>query len=375
MIALAAAVVLAFFISACSTPLAARVARRFGMIDVPQRHKAHANPTPLLGGCAIFGAILGPTLLATALASIWASQGVPDWLARIAPEFVKHVPGAAAKSTMALVILLGALVLHVVGIIDDRRNLGPILKLIVQILVATGVVIGTGLTDPLSGGVRILTVADQYIPHASSVLTILWLVVITNSFNFLDNMDGLAAGVAAICCAALLAAAISVGQVFVSAWLCLMLGALLGFLPFNFAPARIFMGDAGSLVIGYMLAVLTCLTTYAQPNEPLHVYHVLVPLVLLAVPLYDTTSVMILRIRERRNPMVGDRRHFSHRLVRRGMSTRSAVLTIYLCTFATAIGAMLLPHVANATAAWLIGVQTLAILLVVAVLERPEKRS
>ncbi|RPI60572.1 MAG: undecaprenyl/decaprenyl-phosphate alpha-N-acetylglucosaminyl 1-phosphate transferase, partial [Planctomycetaceae bacterium] len=140
---------------------------------------------------------------------------------------------------------------------------------------------------------------------------------------------------------------------------------------YNFPPAKIFMGDAGSLVIGYMLGVLTCLTTYVGPG--LHYYGALVPLVLLAVPLYDTASVIIIRLRERRNPMVGDRRHFSHRLVKRGMSVRSAVLTIYMCTVATAVAATFLPR-ADMFSAILIFVQTIAILLVIAFMESGEVR-
>ncbi|TFG40443.1 MAG: undecaprenyl/decaprenyl-phosphate alpha-N-acetylglucosaminyl 1-phosphate transferase, partial [Syntrophobacterales bacterium] len=193
--------------------------------------------------------------------------------------------------------------------------------------------------------------------------------------------DGLSAGVAAICAAALLGAAASVGQLFVTGWLCVILGALLGFLPYNYPPAKVFMGDAGALVIGFLLATASCLTTYVHPSQSLgpltgthYLYGVFVPLVVLAVPLYDMVSVVSLRLRDRKSPMVGDRRHFSHRLVRRGMSVRTAVLTIYLCTAATAIGASLLPQV-DKVGAVLILSQTLAILLIIALLESAEPRT
>ena len=127
------AVALAFFISAMATPLAARVAMRFGMIDLPQRHKAHAEPTPQLGGSAIFAAILGPSLLALAIAQIWASGGAPAWVPK---AIAVHLPGVALKAPQALGILLMAMLLHVVGVIDDRKNLGPWLKLAVQAVVA-----------------------------------------------------------------------------------------------------------------------------------------------------------------------------------------------------------------------------------------------
>lgn len=369
------ALAISFFLCTLATPLAGKVARHFGMIDVPQRHKAHAGPIPLLGGCAIFAAILGPSLLVLALARVWASDwphNVPSWLLPTEGplgEVAAHLPGAAAKAPMGLVILAGAFLLHVLGILDDRKNLGPWVKLIVQVLVATSVVLVSDWVDPLSDshGVRILTVAG---PVVSTIVSVLWLVAITNSFNFLDNMDGLSAGVAAICAMALLGASAGMGQVFVAMCACLVLGSLGGFLVYNYPPAKIFMGDAGSLVVGYLMAVLSSLTTYVSPGAPLPhaIYNLFVPLVLLAVPIYDTVSVLYLRVRERRNPMLGDRRHFSHRLLKRGMSVRAAVWTIYLCTVATAVAASLLPHV-DTVGAVLVLVQAAAILAVIALLE------
>lgn len=356
-----ASTLLAFGISVLATPASKRVAARIGMMDIPAKHKAHAKPTPLLGGSAIFLAILMPSLLVLALVRVWTQTGCPAWL----PDALKiHLPGAAERSQMALGILAGATVLHILGLLDDRWALGPIIKLIVQIGVSCFVVI---FCD-----VRVLTVAG---PVLSIIATVIWLVVITNAFNFLDNMDGLSAGMAAICAAALLGAAASLEQVFVSAWLCLMLGALLGFLPHNFAPASTYMGDAGSLVIGFLLAVVSCLTTYARPEQTTWMYGVFVPLIVMAVPLYDTVSVITLRIREGRNPMIGDRRHFSHRLLRRGMSVRAAVLTIYLCTAATAISASLLPHIASPVGAALVFCQTILILLIIALLESTTSKS
>ena len=355
----AGALVLACFISILATSLCRRLAVRVGMVDLPGRHKAHAGAIPLLGGSAILGAILGPALLALALASIWTAQGLPSWLPA---SLSVHIPGVAAKAPMALGILAGAFVLHVVGIVDDRKALGPWTKLLAQLGVAIPVVLLCNL--------RVLTVAGEPI---SAILSVLWLVVIINAFKFLDSMDGLCAGVAAICCAGLLAASYAVGQLFVPALLCLMLGALVGFLFYNFPPARIFMGDGGSLVVGYLMGVASLLTTYVSPSQPYYLYGIFVPLVLLAVPLYDTLSVVVLRIRERVNPMVGDRRHFSHRLIKRGMSPRKAVLTIYLCTGVTAMAAVLLTHVDNVGAV-LVFAQTFAVLLIIAMLESSDSR-
>ncbi|MFA6132985.1 MAG: MraY family glycosyltransferase [Phycisphaerae bacterium] len=353
---------LALGLSYLATPLMQRLAAATGMLDIPGRHKVHAQPIPLLGGCAILVAILLPSLLAMSLVRYWAATECPAWLERTGLAI--HVPGAAAKSGQAMIILLGAVAMHMLGLIDDRRNLGPWIKLLVQFVIVSAVV--------LIADVRVLTLAG---PAVSAVASVIWLVAIVNAFNFLDNMDGLSAGVAAICAAALLAAAASLGQLFVSAWLCLLLGALLGFLPYNFHPARTFMGDAGSLVIGYFLGALTCLTTYVPPDGAYYAYHLIVPLVLMAVPLYDTASVILLRLRERRNPMVGDRRHFSHRLLRRGMKVRTAVLTIYLCTAGTAISASLLPHVRDNVGAVLVLAQTVIILLIIALLEGGDSKS
>jgi len=353
-------IAVAFVLSTLATPVARQLAERYRILDRPAKHKAHAKPTALLGGCAIFFAIAMPLVGSLALVRYWAATGIPDWLPG---QLRVHVPGAAARAPQALGILIGAAVLHVLGLVDDRRHLGAWLKLVVHAAVAAAVV---GLCN-----VRVLTVLG---PTTSFILTVLWIVVITNAFNFLDNMDGLSVGVACICAAALFGGAAGMGQFFVSAWLCLLAGALLGFLPHNFPPARIFMGDGGSIVVGYLLAVLSCLTTYVRLDGPQALHGVFAPLVLMAVPLYDMISVIVIRVREGRNPMIGDTRHFSHRLVRRGMTTRRALLTIYLCTSATAIAATLLPHVANRLGAILVFLQSVIILMIVALLETDTRK-
>jgi len=358
----AAAILLAtgFVFSALATPVTRRLAGKVGLLDIPARHKTHARPVPLLGGSAVFAAVAVPMVLALAVVRFWAAGHTPPWV----PEsLAAHVSGAAAVAPQAMIILAGALLLHVVGIIDDWKNLGPWLKLLAELAICIGLVL-------LVRRVRVLTVLGE---PASSILTVVWLLIITNAFNFLDNMDGLSAGVAAICAAALLGASAAMGQLFVSAWLILLVGALAGFLPYNSSPASSFMGDAGSLVVGYLLGALSCMTTYVSPGGTYYLYGVFVPLVVMAIPLYDMVSVLTLRIRDHRNPMVGDRRHFSHRLVRRGMNVRTAVFTIYLCTAGTSIGAALLLRVDDIGAV-LIFAQTVAILLIVALLETGEAK-
>jgi len=326
----AGTILVAALISGGMVIIIGRLATTGGLVARPSADRFHTEPTPLGGGVAMMLAIVLPSLLAIALGRVWAATSPPPWL-----------------------------LLCLVGLIDDRRSLGPWIKLVVQIAVSVAVVV--------IGDVRILT---MFGPHVSTVVSVLWMLVIINAINFMDNMDGLAAGVTLVVACALLAAAASIGQLFVSAWLCLLIGATAGFLVFNFPPARIFMGDAGSTVLGFFLAVLTMLTTYYDPEKVSNqrMYGLLIPLILLAVPLYDFASVMIIRIREKRNPMVGDTRHFSHRLVGRGMTVRAAVLTIYLCTAVTGIAAVLLPHVPD-WAALLLAAQVLGLLGIVALLE------
>ena len=203
------------------------------------------------------------------------------------------------------------------------------------------------------------------------MLTILWICAITNAFNFLDNMDGLTAGVAAICTLAFVVTAVLIGQWFVAGMLVLLLGALVGFLCFNFSPASIFMGDSGSLVVGMLLGCLTVRPEYLPAGKSLEEgwYTLLTPLVVLALPLYDMLVVSIIRLRNGKSPFVGDTNHFSHRLVRRGMSRRTAVLCIWLVTAATSIAAIMLPH-ADRIGGVLILLQTVLVLCVVALLEQ-----
>jgi UDP-GlcNAc:undecaprenyl-phosphate GlcNAc-1-phosphate transferase len=346
-------IVLSFVISWIGTFAMIRVAPRLGFVDKPGGRKIHINPRPLGGGVAIFLAFALP-LLALLIAARLIHPTDPTNAA--------YAGGVIAKTRLALTILGCALLLHVTGLIDDRRALGPYLKLIVQ-LAAAGI-----LVIPFSE-MRILVALGTVV---SVVLSILWIVAITNAFNFLDNMDGLSAGVAAVATTAFLITALGIGQWFVAGALALLLGSLLGFLCFNFAPARIFMGDSGSLIIGFLLGVLTVRTTFLPRGADLGAgwYSVFAPVIVLALPLYDLIVVSLIRLARGKSPFVGDTNHFSHRLVARGMSRRTAVLCLYLITASTSIAAILLPHVQTTFAAMLIFAQTLLILAVVALLEQ-----
>ena len=329
-------------------------ARRRQFVDHPGGHKGHAHPVALGGGIAITACICVP-LIAVTLAACWTVRaGGIDGLPEV---FDTHQEGIAAKLPEVLAIVAGALVLHVLGLVDDVRVLGFLPKLVVQLVVAVVLVWPFGIRAGEALGAP-----------ASIVLSVLWIVLITNAFNFLDNMDGLSAGVAAIAGAIFAASALRTGQVFVPALTLVFVGTMAGFLVFNFSPASIFMGDAGSMVVGYLMAVLTVLTTYYHPEQDLQPTGVLVPLVVLAVPLYDVVSVSWHRIRAGHSPFRGDRRHFSHRLVQKGMSPRASVLTIYLATAATGLSAVLLPAADRVTAA-LAFAQCLCVVLIIAILE------
>lgn len=360
--------------------LARALGRKLNAMDgagVSGQVKAAPRRVPNTGGIGIF-----LTLAITSLAGLAANWGfIPSGVQKLSgdlwfipPELASYIAGIQQQTPAALFLLGCLAVLHVMGIIDDRKPLGPMVKLPVMLGAAFTVVIATDT--------RLLTLLDSYgtIGHwASIAITVFWIVVITNAFNFLDNMDGLSAGIAAICSAVFLTTALVGGQWFIAAMLALLLGALLGFLRFNFpftkAGASLFMGDSGSLIVGFLLAVLSVRITYLpipSTTSPLHSVTspllLLTPLIILAIPLYDFCSVCFLRIRQGRSPFVGDLQHFSHRLVQHGLSRRSAVLVIYGCTAVTGIGAIALPKLEPWQAA-LVGVQTLLVLLVIALYE------
>lgn len=346
-------VLVSFVLSWFLTFAMKRIAPIVGFVDRPGGRKIHANPKPLGGGVAIYWGFALPLFVILTI--------VPPMFAS-ADAYRAALAGGVTKQTgMAFGILASAFLLHLMGLIDDRKALGPFVKLIIQIGVTTALV--------MAFDIRALTTLGY---GASVALSVLWIVAITNAFNFLDNMDGLSAGIAAVATTAFLVTTLLIGQWFVAAALALLLGALLGFLCFNFPPASIFMGDSGSLVIGFILGVLTIRTTFLPVDRQWGAgwYAVFAPVIVLAVPLYDLIVVSLIRLSRGKSPFVGDTNHFSHRLVARGMSKRTAVLCLYLLTAATSIAAILLPHVQTTFAAMLIFAQTLLVLGVVALLEQ-----
>ena len=367
-----------FVLSWIGTFAVREISRRIGFVDKPGHRKIHAKPIALGGGVAIFLAFALP--MAAALFVVrwsdppsfhFAGVGVTDANTAATSTYARgsswQVPtaywdGARQQTPLALSFLGACLALHLMGLWDDRKALGPYPKLLIQLGVAAALV-------AYNADLRAMTTLG---PVGSFAVTVLWIAAITNAFNFLDNMDGLSAGVACVCAVCFFVTAMSIGQWFVAASLALLIGALLGFLCFNFPPASIFMGDSGSLVIGFILGVLTVRTQYLPHGEDFGAgwYAVFVPVIVLAVPLYDLIVVSLIRISRGVSPFKGDTNHFSHRLVARGMSKRTAVLCLYLLSAATGVGAIILPQAQSQFVAIFVFVQTLLVLGVVALLEQ-----
>jgi UDP-GlcNAc:undecaprenyl-phosphate GlcNAc-1-phosphate transferase len=300
---LAWAVLAAAVISLCGTFMVRQAARQFEWLDQPSRRKMHADHIPLLGGVAMYLAFV----------------------------FVIPITRSQTLFEEGAVVLIGATLLLIVGVIDDRRGVDPLAKLLAEVAAAMLLVIG-GI------GVGFLPFAWMNVG-----VTIFWIVGICNAMNLLDNMDGLSAGVAAIACVFFVSLAVIEGQIWVSIVAAVLLGAVLGFLYFNWNPATIFMGDAGSLVLGFLLAVLGLKLRFPQ-GDPQRTW--LIPILILAVPILDTTLVTLSRLRRGVPISSGGRDHMSHRLVRLGLSVRQAVSLIYLAALvggAVAVAVVLLP--------------------------------
>lgn len=353
------------------TGIARRMALRWGLMDAPGHRKVHTVATPRNGGIGIFWGLAAPILAGIAAITFLPADALipPD-----APNrelLLKYLGGMLAHRPLALLLVACTLGIHLVGLLDDRKALPPWPKLVAQLGFATALVFTGEWLEP--GAFRVGTALDTLLPAGwvlSAALSILWITALTNAFNFLDNMDGLSAGVAFLCAAMFLIAAILNGQLFVAGLLLLFMGSVLGFLCYNFPPASIFMGDGGSMILGFFLSALTIRTTfYHSGTNAGQWYALFMPLIVMAVPLYDFIIVSVLRIARGRSPMTGDTNHFSHRLVRHGFSKRGAVLLIYAVTLATGISAPLLTRV-DEVGAILIALQVLAMLVVIGFLER-----
>jgi UDP-GlcNAc:undecaprenyl-phosphate GlcNAc-1-phosphate transferase len=340
-------------LSAFLTAIVKNLALRTGFVAHPVSNRYHQRTVPLGGGIAIFATLFIFMLAATAVIRFATSR--LDSLAQTANIDPSDFLG---KTDELLTILLSLSVLFALGLWDDKKHLSPFFKLAVQFAVA--------IAAAIWGEVRVELFIENKI--IQTFLSAVWIVLIINAFNFLDNMDGASAGIAAIASGILFFAAAMSGQIFIGGLAIVLIGTLLGFLIFNFPPAKIFMGDAGSLVIGFFVALLTLRTTYYHEAQSGQWYPVFMPLVVMSVPLYDFVSVTFLRISQGKSPFIGDTQHFSHRLKGRGLSDKQTVLTLYLATLCTGLGATFLYQV-NLAGAILIFTQIIMVLAIIAVLE------
>ena len=345
----------ALAVCAVLTACVRRWAIRTSFVARPQQDRYHRSVIALGGGAAIFWTLALFILGGAACVKLLVATDTLSWLS---PSIRQHTQGFMDKLPDLIVIVGAALGLHLLGFWDDKRKLGPFFKLIVQFAAA--------IVAAVWADVRVEMFIDNTV--ITTALSVVWIVLIINVFNFLDNMDGLSAGIAAIAAAVLMAAAFRSGQVFVGAMGLVFLGTLLGFLVFNFPPATIFMGDAGSMVVGFFVALLTLRTTYYDPAVGTPLYAVFMPAVVMAVPLYDFVTVTFLRLKQGKSPFVGDTQHFSHRLKRRGLSDRQVALTLYLATLCTGLGGIILQQVSPVGAA-MVFAQTVMILVIVGILE------
>jgi len=348
-----------FVVSAALVCIIKKLARQFDFVARPTEGRFHDSIVPLGGGIAIFATIAIFLLGGIAIVKFLI---VPGLLPALGEAVTVHTEGFLAKIPGLLIVIAAAFVLHITGLYDDKKHLGPFVKLFIQLAV--------GFCAAIFADVRVEFFIENRI--ITTVLSALWIVLIINAFNFLDNMDGLSAGIATIIASTLLVAAVVSGQFFVSALALIVIGALLGFLLFNFPPAGIFMGDSGSMVVGFFVALLSLRTTYYHEAIGGGFYAVFMPIIVMAVPLYDFVSVTILRISQGKSPFVGDTQHFSHRLKRRGLTDTQTALTLYLATVCTCLGAVVLYQV-DLTGAILVLAQTVLILVIIAILEMTGK--
>ncbi|MEO8358600.1 MAG: MraY family glycosyltransferase [Vicinamibacteria bacterium] len=338
-------------------PVARIFAEKVGAIDHPGARKVHTKPVTRLGGIApavVFwiSAALGFTALGQPFFQELMGGGLQD-AHRVAPKLYG--------------ILLGSVIAFCTGLIDDLYGSRfPFwAKALGQTSAALCVVLGG--------------VSTSFLPHPwlNGALTIFWLVGITNAFNLLDNMDGLSAGVALIASSVLLANALSSGEDLIAALTLTFIGVLAGFLVFNFNPASIFLGDCGSHFVGFVIGSLLLLDRYATSASSSY-FPVLMPVLLLAIPIIDTTTVVVIRLKEGRPIYVGDARHLSHTLVGRGFTQRGAVLLIYLMSLCFGLSALTLRN-ASLDETFLILLQSACFIAVILVLmfsgTRPEVKS
>lgn len=351
---------ISFLFSLILTPLFRSIALKFNILDIPSERKVHISPKPLLGGLALFFSLMLTIMVGIViLRFFWNSPG----LKLLMPQsIIGIIPPLQRVVFKILPIVLGGTLVMIIGLIDDIKGMNAYVKLFSTFVVGILMV---------SLGVRI----TLFMPNTffGGLLTVLWFVLLMNAFNLMDNMDGLACGVALVATLIFVGITSLQNQLFTSSILVIFAGVLAGFLIFNWYPSSMFMGDAGSMWLGFMLATLTVMSTFYSKGNPT-LLPVVMPLLILGVPIFDTVSVVLIRLSRKKPLFVGDKNHFSHRLVQLGMTQPQAVAFIYLVTFCIGINATLLFTVGK-LGATVILLQAVVIFIIIALLEHIGRKS
>lgn len=303
-------IVVAFFVSLLTvlilTPIVKKIAIKIGAVDQPSNRKVHDKIMPRMGGLAIF---------------IGVAAGV--------------LAAGIYNETKMTAITVGAFIIVILGILDDKYQLSAKVKFFVQLAVAI-MIVSTGLKMDFFS-VPFLTERLE-LGWVAYPLTVLWIVGITNAMNLIDGLDGLAAGLSVIGLSTIAVMALSGGKILILSLSLVVIGSTLGFLFYNFHPAKIFMGDTGSLFLGYVISVLSLLGLYKSVT----LFSIIIPIIILGVPIFDTTFAVIRRILNKQPISAPDKSHIHHRLMAFGLSHRTAVIIIYLIGFIFSISAILL---------------------------------
>jgi UDP-GlcNAc:undecaprenyl-phosphate GlcNAc-1-phosphate transferase len=318
-------------VTALAIPSIKRLAWRLDLVDRPGSgaHKSHERPIPYGGGLSIFlGLAVALALVSSAWVQALLAESESAWglgLLFLVREWSRHLSWLSF-------LLAGGLGLLFVGLLDDWRGLPPLPRFVVQLAVIAALVASVPACR--------LALFPGF-PFLDLALTVLWIGAMTNAFNFLDNMDGLSAGIAAIALVFLSFMALLSGEPALAVPGLALFGALCGFLLYNLPPASIFMGDAGGLFLGFFTSSMAVVLSQTTAHATLYSGLQLAPLLVLSVPVYDFLSVNLIRLRNGAPPWRGDKNHVSHRLVRLGLSRRNAVLAMYLATLLTGLPALL----------------------------------
>lgn len=303
----------AFLVTLCMTPLAIRLARKYNIVDIPNQRKVHTTPTPRMGGIAIYaGFVVGALLLMT---------------------FTRQVAA----------LLVGGTIVMLTGLIDDFKDISPKLKLLGQIIGALVLVYGgftiRFITNPFNGS--LISLGIFAVP-----ITVIWLVGISNAVNLIDGLDGLCSGVSTIAALSTAVVCISQGEFTAGALAGVLAASALGFLRYNFNPAKTFMGDCGSLFLGFILGTLSLMGL----SKGATVVSVFIPFIILGVPFFDTVCAIIRRLWLKKPVLQADKMHLHQTLLGMGLSHRQTVLTIYAIALVMGIAAVLMAVLATAQA-------------------------